>query len=374
MRAVTFQSVLNGVAIALGLNPQRDLNPARAQMLTEYINRRLETCWKFEFWPEWTPCEQRALRLAWNPATAYPAPAIGAPQEVWFPPTNTYYQALAANTNFPPALEVAGTWLVDGLHWAIAAQGFGVPTWSGDIYYLGASPVQAYTLPDWQPNTAYNGGAVLGTPGDQVRNPNDNQFYQCVVAHVSGLTFDATKFGLLTPFNKYISLDQPGFTAIGQVKRVCKRDPYVYPKTPGEIPFRISGKGIQLKQDAPGLVYVEYRQRPPVFTSTPWSSTAAYVTGNVTYGSDGNGYLALQNSANQNPVTQAAYWQLIPFPEVLATSVKRFALSDAYRDQKQNDRAKEEEEAAREELQDVWDAEVASQGQWASAAVETYGS
>ena len=62
VRTETFQSVLNGVAAKLGMDPLRDLNAARAASLTEYINIRVKEAWKFEFWPEWTPVEQRYYR------------------------------------------------------------------------------------------------------------------------------------------------------------------------------------------------------------------------------------------------------------------------------------------------------------------------
>lgn len=367
MRTVPFQSVLNGVAFALGLNPSRDLNPARAATFAEYVNRRVEKGWRFDFWPEWTLCEARGYRLAYNNATAYPAPTAAVAQEVFFPGTVGYFQALQATTGVAPATLVGGQWLVNGAQWALSLQNYGSAT--------GTCGTTTYTGPDWMPNTVYTGGAQ-GVVGATVRNPNDNRFYMCFVSHTSGATFDATKFGILTPFNKYIAYDQAGQTSMDEVKRVCKRNPRVFPKTPGEIPFNVSSDGVQLQQSAPALVWVEFRKRPPVFTSTVYNAATAYAAGALVLSTiTGECYLALQPATGQDPTAaNSAYWNKIDFPRVLSSPVKRFALADAYRDQKQNDRADDEEERANEELQNAWDEVQASQGQYETAKVETYGS
>lgn len=373
MRTVTFQSVLYGVTSVLGYVPKRDLTTERAAALTEYINRSVDKAWRFDFWPEWLTCEQRGFRLPYDNAKAYPAPTAAAPVEVFDPATVSYYQASRATTGNPPTVLSNGSFQVNGAFWALSAQGYSQPTWFVNGWYWGVGPSPGFTVPDWSPNTNYTTGAV-GTIGSQVRNPGDNRLYQCIATHTSGGAFDATKFGLLTPFNKYIAYDQGGgLTPMDEVKRVCDRDPYVYPKTPGERPFRVSGNGVQVKWDAPSLVYVEYRQRPPVFTSVTWSATAAYVAGNtVYYGADC--WVALVGSTNVSPGSDGTKWELIAFPKILAETVKRGALALAYRDQKQSDRADDEEERAREEIEDEWDRVLASQGQFETARAEVYGS
>jgi hypothetical protein len=53
--------------------------------------------------------------------------------------------------------------------------------------------------------------------------------------------------------------------------------------------------------------------------------------------------------------------------------VKRAAAGDAQGDQKQEDRKAATVEEGHEELSDVWDREMAAQGQFDTAQVATYG-
>jgi len=350
MRTVSFQSVLNGVAAKLGMDPLRDLNPARAASLTEYINLRAAEAWKFEFWPEWTATEQRYYRDVYNAANN-----VAPTNEVVFLGDGNYYQALVAQNPAvqPPALLANGAYTENSAFWALSA-----PSYSG---------------PDWATGTIF---AV----GDQVRNPGDNQFYQCTVAHTALANFDATKFGVLTPFDKYIAYEQTGQTKIGEVKLVSRRDPRVWPDRPGVVTFRTSADGVQITDwTAPGLVWVTFRQRVPVFTSTLYSAAGNVAVGDVRYwptGSGGTGecYAALQaqTPAAQSPAN-AAFWSKVSFPEIIANFVKRSVFADSLSDQKQQDRKAVELEEAYNELSEASDRELAAQGQFERAEAVTYG-
>jgi hypothetical protein len=91
MRTVTFQSVLNGVATRMGLEPSVNLQLNQAAALTEYITDRLAQAWEIASWPEWTTSEQRQFRASWSAATTY---ALGA--EVYDLGQNAYYRSLQA--------------------------------------------------------------------------------------------------------------------------------------------------------------------------------------------------------------------------------------------------------------------------------------
>lgn len=343
MRTVTFQSVLNGVAAKLGLDPSRDLNVPRSASLTEYINGRVAEGWKFEFFPEWTVVEQRYYRdpFALNEF-------ITAGDQRFFIGSGLYYQALQgqADATEAPATFAAGTWTENSAWWAELAS--------------------SYSATDWATGTVF---AV----GGKTRNPTDGLFYQCISAHTAGAAFDATQFGVLTAFDKYIAYEQNGRTPIDEVKGVSRRNPRVYPTNPGPIRFRPSDNGIQVDLHAPNVVFVEFRLRPPVFTTTRYSSTFAYDVGDKAYAAP-NCYVSLIGNNQGNAPDGVSNWAVIPFPALLETFVKRAAFADALTDQKQQDRKTTELEEAYSHLQDAADYALAQQGQYDRAAVQTYGS
>lgn len=344
MRTVTFQSILHGVASLLGMDPARDLNAVRAATFTKYVNARLKEGWRYDFWPELMATEQRRYRLPYVAATAYVAPSATAAQEVYYIAAGDYFQTLRSTTGNAPAT-LTGVYVENSAYWARCAQ--------------------SYSANDWAVGTVF---AV----GQQSKNPDDGRVYQCFTAHTAaGSSMDLTKFGVLTPFSKYIAYEQTGQTAIDAVKRVTKRDPRVYPRNPFEIPFTTAALGVQVAANAPAEVWVGFRLRPNQFTSTAWSGTTTYGLNGLSYVSaTGECYVSLQaGNLNQNPVTQTAYWRKVDFPEVLASFVERAAFSDALKDQKQTDRSNNELEAARQELDEAVTRELESQGQYECAGV-----
>lgn len=351
MRTVPFLSVLNAVASGLGLDPVRDLNQARAAALTTYVNARMLEGWKFDFWPEWTVSEQRAYRAPYAAATAYVDPTLTAAQEVFFYGSVDYYQALRATTGTAPATSNGGAWTTNDAYWALC-----------QASYSGA---------DW---AAGNNYALT----DVRRNPDDNRFYQCHTAHASaGAAMDLTKFGVLTPFQKYVDYDQAGLTPIDEVKLASRKDSTTFRANPGAVEFTPIDKGILLGSKAPALVWLKFRLRPPQFTSVYWTGAATFATGALTLSrSTGECYVSLQDgNLNHDPAgASAAYWERVKFPAVLASFVTRAAAADALKDGKQTDRAVSELEAARDELADALDRALAAQGQFETAGVQTYGS
>jgi hypothetical protein len=364
VRTVTFQSVLEGVATAMGLTPSRDLTANRAAAYTEYINRRVQEGWRFEFWPEWTVTEDRQFRDTFNVGEF-----IQAGMERYYPASQNYYLALqdqVMGATQPPALLVNGTYTDNSPWWVLCNQ--------------------SYQANDWAPNTVY---AVK----TQVRNPTDGKFYQCISAHTSSATFDATKFGLLVPFNKYIAWTQTGRTPIDSVKGIYRRNPEIYTNNPGSLVgfttlgagglagaggagygalgFGKSDKGVQVDWRAPATVWVVFRTEPPIFTTTAWQAGKPYDLGDVVF-YQGDCYRSLvgNNLSVGGPYSD---WELMPMPRVLSSFVTRAAFSDALRDQKQTDRATDELAEAYNELADAQDRELAQQGQFDTASVVTYG-
>jgi len=71
MRSVTFQSVLDGAAARIGLDPTQTIQPSTASALTEYINTRTRFAWEAYKWPELSAIEKRQFRATFDAAATY---------------------------------------------------------------------------------------------------------------------------------------------------------------------------------------------------------------------------------------------------------------------------------------------------------------
>lgn len=343
-RTVTFQSILEGIAALFNDSPD-SVNAGNASRWTRFINERVRTGQEFDYWPELTPCEERKYRLDYNSATSYAAPTATAASEVYFPATQAYYQALKAASGQAPATLTGTGWVLNSAYWAACTS--------------------SYSGADWAASTAYAVEAV-------VRNTSDGRFYACHTAHTSSSTFDATKFGILTPFEAYVALDQTGQTPIGEVLRVTRNDPRVNRRFPGLLAHVLSDKGIVPGPGAPVRVFVEFRRRVPRFTMTAWNSGTAYAVGDLVYSATtGECYEAIQAGTNQ-VVTLAAYWRKQDMPYVLKDYVIRGAFGDALRPEGKHNEADRQDGKALEFLLQAHDAAFAGQGQFDTAAVQTY--
>jgi len=352
MRTCTFQSVLYGTAKMLGLDTTRDLSPARAAMLCEYVNNRVKEGWEYDWWPELTVRQLRYYRPLWNPATTYNPIQGGVftPQEVGYQTASgiQYYQAVQPSTGVPPTMDEAGD--VNLQFWAALHESYNGLNWEGGI------------------NQA---------PGDIVWDPVTQAWWQCWNAHLTGLTMNYGYYGQLDPLDRYVAYNQPGLTPIGRVRGVYLRDRFVATRNPGAIPFEKSNLGVQVGIRAPNQVYVEFALLESVFTTTAWSATMAYTgAGELVYRGTTTGQCYSSTAAGTNlvPESNPNAWALVPFPLVLANFVKRAALSDALADLKQMDRQQIEENRAYEELSNAVDREIYSQAGSERAMAETYGS
>lgn len=349
MRTVTFQSVLWGAARLLGMDPTRDLNAQTAARLVEYINRAVAKGWRFDQWPEWTLTEQRFFRPEYDATEA-----VVATVERYFIAADKYYQALQASTGqLPATLQADGTYQENSAYWAECKSVYDSTLWAT--------------------------GQVLAV-GDQRKNPSDGKFYQCHTAHTAGATFDATKFGLLTAFQRYVAYDQTEangtpLTVIWEAPNPCafRRDPRVYPNNPWPLTTSRNDLGITFASCPVNVVWLRFWTKPPEFTSTLISSTATYAAGVSIYDpATGDCWKSNQAiSAGQSPTTNPEKWDKIQFPFVLSAYVKRMAQADVLRDQKQTSRADDETENAEAELQDEVDKAMTGQGIYETATAAT---
>lgn len=349
MRTVPFQSVLNGVAVLLGLDPSRDLGAAQASKLTGYIGDRLKEGWRWDFWPEWTVSQPRFYRDVFDASRN-----VSVGDERYHIASQAYYQALQAQSPAAqaPATLTGTVWVENSAWWARCAGSYGAA--------------------DWLTGTAY-------VVGNQVRNGADGELYQCISAHTAGGVFDASKFGRLKAFDRYVAYEQVqqgvALTPIDEVKGVSKRNPRVFKKKPGWLEFEPSDNGIQVNcSTAPNSVWITFRLRPPEFSSVRYSVGETVAAGVIRYDpTTGECYVAVQTSTGQ-AVTNATYWSKVNFPAAIASYVKRATAADGLKDQKQTDRSVEELEEAQAELADACDRALAQQGQFERAGVQTYGS
>jgi hypothetical protein len=335
------------------MNPTRDLNTDRAATLTEYLNNAVGNAVTFDWWPEMMEVELRQFRPNYTPGEF-----LEATNERYHPGSGKYYQALQLQVaaTEAPATYSAGVWTENSAYWA-ETQG-------------------SYTADD-----QVDGEALA--VGDQRRDPNTGLFYQIFTAHTAvDTSVDTTKAGVLTAFARTIDYDQTGETPMGEVKAVHRRDPRVFPDRSGKLNQRKTSAGLLVlpgmynpqylpQSTVPNQVWVEFRRRPPVFTSTPWVSGTAYDRDALVY-YRGDTFKSAHGN-NDAAVDGAVNWILVEFPEIFAAYVKFAAAADCSTDQKQDSRSTTLRQQAEAELERVRDQEINSQQDPETAEVSTYG-
>ena len=287
MRTVTYQSVLDRISGYLG--EDGGMSAEDAGLACRLVNLFYKLGLEYYFWPELMNVERRQFRPSWAVGTAYAAGT-----EVYYPPAQAYYQALTASTGQAPA---SGTDAVENsAYWALSQ-----PCYSGQ---------------DWATGTAYIAGNI-------VRNPADQQFYQCFSPHTAGASLDMTQFGLLTDFIRSIDYEQDFLTPpntgtatpLGEVKAIYCANPETT-ASPRPVDKQLRRDYVQVFGSAP-VVWVEFRDRPNVFTNLAWAA-GSFAPGAVRYYSvTGECYSCLA-AATTEPPTDATKWGKLDFPYFLA--------------------------------------------------------
>lgn len=343
MRTVDYSEVLNGSA-ALAGQGAADVGTAEFSLFSRYHDRRLQQAWEIHHWPDVCRVEQRTFRPTWNATITYPAGA-----ERYDIPTASYYQSLqAANLNNPPTISGAE----NSAFWALCQTGYGAPLWvSGAAYVIGV----------------------------KVQNPGDLQFYQCTTAHTSGGSFDPTKFGLLTPFDRYISLDQVQddgtvLTPIGEIFTATDVNPKLTTKQV-DFPFWLSENGAQFTKlrHSIAFAWLYFRIRRPFLKGDPWDSSVAYTAGRQAYyvgtGSTialgvGNFFTAVSTSAAaESPESAPSKWSQVQIPYIFQNYLIAAGLADWLMGDGQANKAAGQENMAMEYLELEADKLQRQQGQ-----------
>lgn len=288
MRTTPYKQVIN--RLASYLQTADGLSVEDATLSAAKINLFVRLAWEYYWWPDLMLIEKRTFRPAWVSGTTYAAGA-----EVYFTTgeCGEYYQALTS-TSLPP---LTGG-VLNASAWALCEQSYTATVWATG-----------------------QGFAV----GDQTINPNDGEFYQCLTAHTAGATFDASLWGLLTPFVRSLDYEQTDETALGELRFIWDRNPEVHRAAQG-VPFRLRADYVQVLGTS-NVVWVEFRQRPNTYTNAVIASTATYTSGAQIYDpTTGENWLATaMATAGQSPTTNPEKWSLVPFPyyfvEYVAASV-----------------------------------------------------
>lgn len=223
--------------------------------------------------------------------------------------------------------------------------------------------------PIWNAGSTYAAGAEVFFEDDEVYYSANSAPNNPAVGESPATA--PTKWTEITAFARYVALDQPGLTPIGEVRRICRRDPDVYPNAP-DVPFKISKLGIVPGAAAGARVYVEFRKRPPTLSADLYDAATPYAIDDVVFDDDSwECYKALQASTG-HAVTEAAYWEKVDFPFLLKRFVERATYADTLRADGAANKADGEMTLAYNFLTAVHDTTFPQQGQQSSASAQTY--
>jgi hypothetical protein len=223
--------------------------------LRTLLSDRLATIWAAQKWPDLCPVEKRYFRDLWSSATAYAAPSLTAAVEVYYPGPQKYYQTLRAGTNHAPATLSGSTWTTNLDYWAECSSAESARNYSATATYV---------------------------KGDQVYYSVTDRIYQLYAATSTGnLPTDATKWGLLTPFDRYVAYEQTGQTAFDHAFGAFDQNPRIT-KAATELDTYLSENGLQVRDNV-AFCFLEYRRLIPILTGTVYDATASYALGSQVY-------------------------------------------------------------------------------------------
>lgn len=350
MRTVAYSEVLQKATEATG-RIFADLSVQEAGLFKGFIGTRLRGAWEMTEWPDLLPVEERKFRAEWDATATYGASTASGAVEVSFAPAQKYYQSLrAANLNNAPATFAGGVWTENSAFWAESKRSY-----SGDDWATGVNCAVGRIL---RRSTSSGAGA-------------DMRFYQAHTAHVSGASFNAANFGILTDFDRYVAYEQAGLVKWGDLMGVFDRNPDIHPDARRFKNTRLSRNGVQV-YDTVHTAWIRYRLRAPFLKGATLSATAAYAVDEQVYFSQAsaagnvtaNFYdCIVPTAAGETPLTHPAKWALVPIPYNFAEWLIHAAAADLLSKDAKDDWAGDEMALAKEALQSELDKLERQQGQ-----------
>lgn len=322
MRTVNFRDViLWPICSRMGYDPTKDFFGDFADALSRYINAWVRKCWDIADWPELSRIESRT------------------PVKHLVP----YESALQQ----PPIWVITDSYNLDSVVREESTSDIYVSLQNANTGHALSDPAWWVKINAWDSDNKY-------TAGNKVHDPTSGIVY---IAQTVILPGSVLSESLQNPLAWLPISTQPQPTEqrtdIGRVLKVYVVDPREN-DGPFDTPFRLLETALHVGFDHGTTVWIKFMSRPSVYTTSVHSLTASYNVGDTVYSpTRGNVYRSLQNAnvGHAPPVTQDAWWKLVPFPFVLAEPVWRGAYSDALRDDGQHSKAAAEEEAAMRELQ-----------------------
>ena len=221
MRTVLFSDVYYAILRRHVIDPLGDaMNHDTARNIARRINDRVRTVWTAYDWPQLTRTEERAYRRVWNNTTQYVLSNLeGLPDEVYYPPTQLYYQVggdlggsppvgdLPTDThywhilqpvtmfverdqpNMPPMGPVLGVYNSNPsvCNNGVYPPQIGLSFWPSERgITIRDGPVTTVFIQYWLPYPTYTFVPfILGktyNPGDVVFNTADGNCYQCLMS------------------------------------------------------------------------------------------------------------------------------------------------------------------------------------------------
>lgn len=243
MKAIAYSEILAMVCDGLGWDPS-NLDAYEFAQAKRAVSAAIEQVYQYCFWPDLTRTEQRTFHPDYDDAEAVAAAEIR-----YYPPTDAYYIALRATTGNEPATQSGDTWETNLAYWSLAQR-----TLSADEY----DATEAYAL------------------GDVVYDPVTYLFYQCHTAAAAGVyPTETDNWGAVAALDPVIPWTRTGSNPIGRVEGVYRADPRVH-RGAERLPWDETHLGIQVREGSENNPWVRYELRPPRFTGTTWSASAAY--------------------------------------------------------------------------------------------------
>jgi hypothetical protein len=242
METTDFADILTEAAAEVTALDPDNLAVEEFRYIRRAAKKRLEVCWEYHYWPDLDRMEQRFYRADWDAGTAYGAGLIGA--EVYYPPTQKYYQALQNSTNQAPADSLGNTNMA---YWALSARFYAASQWSAAVQYAQGQMVQY----------------------------GDNVYMAFTSAPpIGNLPTDTTNWGILQPFDQYIAYEQTGKTPFTVVNAAWNVNPRT--STRGrELNWSLSEHGLQISSNI-AFAWVDYRIRCPKLSGENFDATVAY--------------------------------------------------------------------------------------------------
>jgi hypothetical protein len=265
-----------------------------------HVDMALGEAWVYESWDQkWWPflmrTERRYFRANWLAASTY-----NKTNEVFDAATQQYFQCLRNS---------------------VTGSGNSPTDSAGDersAYWAECAAV--YTGANWLTGTAY-------VVGDIRYYPVDNNYYQCHTAHTSSGTLIPTatggdeRWGVLTPFERYVDKEATGQTAIGNTYLVTTADPR---STAGytDLTWEELNDRVYVRDEV-AFCWISFRLARPRLTGTFFSTTATYAADAQVYYTTtagvGNFYRCVTaTSAGEDPDDTAAKWAVVEIPDAFA--------------------------------------------------------